>query len=182
MRQIVYRAFGYIITKTEFDVGDEMTERVGYCVANRFKVDKDTNFNLTKDTFNEKEYNHIWLVTRGRVDCEVEETGFKYSRGPGFCTLVDGSPFGTIKGNIVEGLDLFCIAPNLNLNKTPIVPKVTFFKLLQGEIVEMENTKLFLASGVISMNDDIINTTSQVRISGKKRVRALLDSYGFIFQ
>ena len=103
--QKVYRAFGYIITKTEFEVGDTLTENVGYCVANRFKVDKDTNFNLTKEDVNEKEYNHIWLITRGKVDCEVEETGFKYSRGPGFCTLIDGNPFGTIQGNIVEGLD-----------------------------------------------------------------------------
>ena len=181
MRQKVYRAFGYIISKTEFEVGDTLTEDVGYCIANRFKVDKDTNFNLTKDEVNEKEFNHIWLITRGRVDCKVEETGFEYSRGPGFCTLIDGSPFGTIQGNIVEGLDLFCIAPNLNIDKIPIVPRVTFFKLLQGESTELKNTNLFLASGIININDNIVNITTQIKITDHKKVQALTDSYGLIF-
>ena len=182
MRQKVYRAFGYIITKTEFNVGDALTEDVGYCVANRFKVDKEVNFHLKQDEVDATEYNHIWLITKGKVNCVVEETGYEYSRTAGWCILTDGSPFGTIQGDIVEELDLFCIAPNLNLNKIPIVPKVTFFKLLQGEIVEIEDTKLFLASGIININDNIINTTTQVRISDKKRVQALVDSYGLIFQ
>lgn len=182
MKQKVYRAFGYIITKTEFAVGDELTERVGYCVANRFKVDKDTNFGLTKDQLNEKEFNHIWLITRGKVNLEVEETGYKYSRGEGYSTIIDGSPFGTIKGDIVEDLDLFCIAPNLNIERTPIVPKVLVFKLLEGEETTVFNTNLFLASGVLSVGDDVVETTTQVKITETKKLKAKTNCYGLVFE
>ena len=181
MKQKVYRAFGYIITKTEFDIGDTMTESVGYCVANRFQVHHETNFELAKDQVDDKEYNHIWLITKGQVDCVVEETGYKYSRGPGFCTLVDGNPYGTIRGDIVDGLDLFCIAPYLNIHRVPVVPKVTFFKLGRGEVINMSNTKLFLASGSMKIDNTLHEITSQVKINDNRTIEGLTDCYGLIF-
>lgn len=181
MKQKVYRAFGYIITKTEFGVGDALTEDIGYCVSNRFVVDKDTNFDLTKDEVNPKEFNHIWFLTSGRSDCVVEETGYKYSRTAGWNTLTDENPKGTISCNVSDPVDFFCISPHLNKDRTPVVPSVTFYKLKQGDTATLENTKLFLAAGELMVEDQLVDTTTQIRINESKQVYAKTDCYGLIF-
>jgi hypothetical protein len=179
--QKVYRAFGYIITKTEFGIGDTLTENIGYCIANRFVVDKDVNFNLKKDEVNPKEFNHIWFITTGRAACFVEETGYKYTRTAGWNTLTDESPKGTINCSVIEPIDFFCIAPHLNMDKTPVVPSVTYYKLEQGSRDTLENTKLFLAAGEMIVGDQVVDSTTQIRINESKVIHAKTDCYGLIF-
>lgn len=181
MRQKVYRAFGYIITKNEFGIGDTLSEQVGFCVANRFVVDKDVNFNLTKEEVNPKEFNHIWFTTTGSAACFVEETGYHYTPKAGWCSLTDESPKGTINCKVVEPIDFFCIAPHLNMDRVPVVPSVTYYKLKQGDTTTLENTKLFLAAGQLMVEDQLIDTTTQIRINEKKQVYAKTDCYGLIF-
>ena len=180
MKQNVLRAFGYIIVQNDWEQGEVFSD--DYCVNNKFNIKREVDSSLTPDQFREQDFNHIWLITKGRIDVVEEDTGNVCVRRAGFCTLDVQNQIGDLELSIVEPTQLFCLSANRNLKRTPIIPALKSFKLLAGETYTThDEMKLFLAAG--ELQSGVINATgpSQIQIGSNKVVTAMVDCYGLVF-
>lgn len=180
MNQKVIRAFGYIIVQNDWDQGEVFSDN--YCVDNTFTIEREIDPNLTPDQFREEDFNHVWLITSGRLDVVEEDTGDVCVRRAGFCTLDVENQMGKLKLTVMDPTRLFCLSANRNLKRTPIIPALKSFKLLAGETYTTSTEmKLFLAAG--ELQSGVINAVgpSQIQIGPDRVVCAVTDCYGLVF-
>lgn len=182
MKQKVFRAFGYIVTRTDLEPGEGVSDE--FADHNTFISNGPANVNLTKDEYDPKIFNHIWVITRGKCVTTVRDTGQKIFRTPGFNTLqhTDTWPLvGTLDTEVLDDMRLFCISPLHNINRTPVVPDVSFFSLKAGDKYEvLGQTKLFFCDGELVFNGINVSETSQL-IIGSGHILATKDSFGLVF-
>jgi hypothetical protein len=83
-----------------------------------------------------------------------------------------------------EPFEYVCFSPLLNPDKYPIREKLTPFRLLSGQYMEiMKGKKLFLAVGQISVDDKKFTGVDRIKFTTEnKTVTALEDSYGFFVE
>lgn len=180
MKQKVLRAFGYIIVQNEWEQGEIFSD--DYCSNNTFSITRELDPHLTADRYHEQDFNHIWLITSGRVDVVEEATGSVCVRTAGFCTLDVENQKGVLNARVVEPTRLYCLSANRNLKRTPIIPAVESFKLPAGEDYSCDNeTRLFLADGKLSMGGITIEGPCQIQVSAGKLLTAITNSYGLVF-
>lgn len=180
MNQKVFRAFGYIIVQNDWDQGEVFSD--DYCTDNLFTIRREVDPSLTPDQFHEQDFNHVWLITSGRIEVTEESTGNICVREAGFCTLDVQNQRGLLKLNVAEPTRLFCLSANRNLKRTPIIPTLNTFRLRAGETYNTSSEmKLFLAAG--EFQSGVINATgpSQIILSSNREITAVTDCYGLIF-
>jgi hypothetical protein len=182
MKQKVFRAFGYVLTRTDLEPGEGVSDE--FANHNTFISNGPADTNLTKEEYDPKVFNHIWVITRGKCVTTVRETGQKICRTPGFNTLehTDTWPLvGVLDTEVLDEMRLFCISPLHNINRVPVVPDVSFFSIKAGEQYEVLNhTRLFFCDGEVLFNGISISETSQLIIASGS-ITAVKDSYGLIF-
>jgi hypothetical protein len=180
MKQRALRAFGYVIVQNDWDPGEIFSD--DYCSNNTFTIEREIDSTLTVDRYSEKDFNHIWLVTSGRLDVTEAATGNVCTRGPGFCTVDVENQRGQLNVSIIQPTRLFCLSANRNLKRTPIIPSVKTFKLLSGEKYSDSNdVKLFLADGKIDMRGLTIEGPCQLLLASDREYTAVSDCYGLVF-
>lgn len=180
MKQKVLRAFGYIIVQNDWEEGEVFSD--DYCSNNTFYISREIDPYLTVDSYCEQDFNHIWLITSGRIDVVEESTGNVCVRTAGFCTLDVENQKGVLNASVVEPTRLYCLSANRNLKRTPIIPTVKSFKLPAGhEHICDGETKLFLADGKLSMEGIVIEGPCQIQVSSNKLVTSIADCYGLVF-
>lgn len=181
MNQKVFRAFGYIIVQNNWDRDEIFSD--SYCKDGVFVVNKDLDPGLTINDYNPLDYNHVWFITQGCVTTTGISTGKIQTHGPGYNTLTDEVHKGLLRMRVLEPTSFFCLSANSNLNRVPIIPKVKFFSLREGDsFCSSHTTKLFLASGKIRHGDKVIEGTSQVVINPEQQIIALDKCYGLVFE
>ena len=179
--QKIHRAFGYIIFQNDVESGTTSKEH-GIVNSNMYRVEGPYNPHLTKEYYKGLEhYNHVWVYTNGRIQVDNLDNGTFFECGPGYCTLEDPHPVGNFRVNFLEPTTFFCLGPEANLDKTPIMPEVSFFKLEAGNSVKMSNCNLFFCGGKMQVNDLVVNKPSQLKIQEEKEFYAIDTVYGLIF-
>jgi hypothetical protein len=183
MEQKVFRAFGYVVTRTDLEPGEGVSDE--FANHNTFASNGPANVNLTKEEYDPKVFNHIWVITRGKCVTTVRDTGQKIFRTPGFNTLhhTDTWPLvGVLDTEVLDKMRLFCISPLHNINRVPVVPDVSFFSIKAGEHFEfLDRTKLFFCDGEIVFKGITISESSQIIMDGGT-LSATKDSFGLVFK
>jgi hypothetical protein len=180
MKQKVCRAFGYVIIKNEWDRGDVFSD--DYCSNNVFFLEREVDRSLTADQFNPKDFNHVWLITDGKLTTTNVDSGDVCVREAGFCTVDVENQKGSLQLDIQEPTTLFCLSANRNLTRTPIIPNVKTFKLGPGETYTSDSEiKLFLAAG--ELHSGVINAEGpcQLQIGAGGELVATTQCYGLLF-
>ena len=182
MKQKVFRAFGYIVTRTDLEPGEGVSDE--FANHNTFASNGPADVNLTKDMYNPKVFNHIWVITRGKCVTTVRDTGQKIIRTPGFNTLqhTDTWPLvGVLDTEVLEPMRLFCISPLHNINRIPVIPDVSFISIEEGqEYAVNKQTKLFFCDGEIKFSGMPVSEACQLNIAGGS-ITASKPSYGLVF-
>lgn len=162
-----YSAFGYVVAKNIFTAGEVFISDP--VVNNVFTVG---------DLFP-----YVWFYTKGTDLLINLDTQEEITRTAGDCSVTLPYPKGTWRTTLPENLELWCISPFSNANKTPPVPNVGVFSLADGqETIVPRGTKLFLISASIEIDGKTIPTGRQIEfVSGDKTVLAIGNAYGFIF-
>ena len=176
------RAFGYLILKHDIQPGETISDN--FTVNNVFNVSQKINYDVTPDTFNEKDYSHIWLFTKGSTITTNLDSGEQFVKRAGYCSVVDEHPFGNFSVEFTEPTTFFCLSPNINLKMVPVLPKVGFFHMKAGEKrVINKDAKIFLAGGVLKTLDStkFVNELSQLVLTSDTEFEAVLDCYGYFF-
>lgn len=162
-----YVAFGYTVVKNVFTAGEVFISDP--VVNNVFSVG---------DLFP-----YVWFYTKGTDVLINLDTQEQITKTAGDCTITMPYPKGTWRTTLPEDLELWCISPFINNDKTPPVPNVDIFSLRDGqETIVPHGTKLFLIHASIGVAGKVIPAGRQIEfVSGDKTVLAIGDAYGFIF-
>lgn len=161
----IYKAFDLVVTKVAFPQG--IVTSSDPIVANVFPVG--TTFD------------YVWLYTKGKVLGVETTSGETLERVKNDCTLTKPFPQGEWRTEFLQDTEILCLSPYLNTAKLPLSNYVTSFVLLAQQSVEIpKDTKLFIGSGEIQINERTITAPTQIRFSsGAKQVTAKQDTYGF---
>jgi hypothetical protein len=177
-------AFGYVISKSHYEPTDEI-------VNSKCNFFEDNTYYITgpfirdKLHYEDKDNCIIWLNVSGRMQVKNVVTGEIQDRFAGASNLITTEEVGTYIGGCIEPAIVFSIWPENNVNNSPVIPDLEYFKLEKGATYNAKiGTKLFLAEGTIQIdNNDPVSSTRQIRVqSGDKVFTAISDCYGFIFK
>ena len=173
MISTVHPAFGYIIVKQQIPANTVINNDPA--VDNIYTVTDVSKFGQTTDGF-------IWLYTFGQTKITNIYTGEIQLRNPGYCNLVTPEKIGTFKKEIVEDAVIFCLSGRTNDKKLPL-PTLQYFSLTAGSKTELNpNTKLFLADGSITVDDQTFAGPKQIKVGDiAKEIIANTQCYGYIF-
>jgi len=162
-----YLAFNYLVAKNVFTAGEIFISDP--VVNNVFAVG---------DVFP-----YVWFYTKGTDILINLDTQEQITRTAGDCSITVPYPKGTWRTTLPEELELWCISPFSNSNKTPPIPNVGVFSLADGqETIVPHGTKLFLIHASIEVAGRTIPAGRQVEfVSGDKTVLAIGNAYGLIF-
>jgi hypothetical protein len=175
MIQTPFAAFGYVIIRDQFDVGDLLDDEL-------FSDGIYTVFNpspFSDGRFGSIKSGYTWVYTKGIMQHTNATTGQVQNRTAGFCNITTLETIGTIRTECIEAAEVFCVSPMLN---SP-VPVTSFFALLQGQATVLPlGTKLFLCAGELRTPDTTLVGPRQVTVSsGDVSVTATTDCYGLLF-
>jgi hypothetical protein len=181
-RNIFCRAFGYIITKTLYEPGDIAVNRD----CKFFNIDEyeiKSPLVIDKLHYNGNDNCIIWLNTKGHMQIVNKETNEIEDRFPGASNLLKQEKIGKYVGYCIEPATVFSIWFEMNLEQSPIIPNVKYFKLNKGEIYNAPlGTKLFLAEGILDIDGQSFVGNRQIRVSTEpKTFLGLTDCYGLFF-
>jgi hypothetical protein len=132
-------------------------------------------------------YDIVTLHSKGEVTFENIETNERVTYTVGdFHPLDNKMKPGNWRVIFDNDFEYFCISPT-SLSPTslvdyaPITSKISPFKLMANESIEIEQgKKLFLAIGSLNIGDKNYSGTNRIKFtSGNKTVTAMEDSYGF---
>ena len=172
----VHAAFGYYVAECLYKAGETHTLDNG--------VVKDNLITISKT----KSQESIWLIVAGSENhLDINSGAIKDTRGSGDSDLTKPYPVGTWKQEYLQDTHVFCLWKELstpnhrnsNIDLTQINP----FTLLDTQTTTIpNNTKLFLASGSLTINGQSYPGPQQIEIAtGDKSATATGDCYGFIF-
>jgi hypothetical protein len=181
-KQTIHRAFGYVIFRNE--VGPSVvSENHGVVNKNIYSVEKPFSFDFDPSEYTKEKYNHVWLYTEGKVRSTNIETGDFFEKSAGYCTVDDPHPLGTFRVEFLEPTVFYCLGPEANLKRTPIIPKVKPLRLSQGESVKFDKqTRIFVCSGTLNMRGVIISDICQLTVNESTELIAETSVYGLIFE
>jgi hypothetical protein len=162
-----YPAFGYVAVKNKFTAGEIFTAEPVF--NNEFTVGI--------------EFPYIWMYTKNGDTFLNQVTQEEIVYTVGDCTTTKPIPYGAWRSLLPSDMEMICISGFANSNRTPPVPNVNVFKLSKNESATiLDNTKLFLAEGVLNIAGTDYVGVKQIRfITGDKVVTAKEDCYGLIF-
>ena len=180
MKQKIHRAFGYLIAQNNWERGESYSD--AYVSNNCFTIEREIDTSLTASDYREKDFNHIWLLTEGKVECTEVHTGVARVRTAGFCTLDIENQKGLLSVRYLEPSEVFCLSANMNLKKDPIIPVVKSFSLDPGNTHKADKeTRLFLAAGEVISGEISAKGPCQVKIQPGKEITATSQCYGLVF-
>lgn len=161
----IYKAFDLVVTKSVLPQG---------CVVS---ADPLVNNVFPVGTV----FEYVWLYTKGQTLAVETTSGATLERVKNDCTLTKPFPQGEWKASFLTDTEILCLSPHLNPSKIPLANYVSPFVLLAQQSVEVpKDTKLFIGSGEIQINERTITAPTQIRFSsGTKQVIAKQDTYGF---
>ena len=179
MIQTPFAAFGYVIIRDQFDVGDLLNDEL-------FSDGIYTVFNpspFSDGRFGSIKSGYTWVYTKGVMQHTNATTGQIQNRTAGFCNITTVETVGTSRAECIEAAEVFCVSPMANQSNTPSVPVTSYFKLLQGETTTLPlGTKLFLCAGELQTPDTTLVGPRQVSVSsGDVSVTATTNCYGLLF-
>jgi hypothetical protein len=124
------------------------------------------------------------LHTKGTYYYEHIATGNKILIEPGQIYEPGKWEPGEYKVIFDSDWQYFCVNSVANPEYYPVCPKISLFKLLTNESVEIEQgKKLFLATGSLNIGDKNYSGINRIRFTtGNKTVTAVEDSYGFFVE
>jgi hypothetical protein len=169
----VHPAFGYVILKQQIPANTAIyNEPVNNGVVNITDLSK---FGKTSNGF-------IWLHTSGEITFTNVETGEVQTRNPGHCNINVPEKLGIFKVEVIKDATVFCFNGDVNIGKPPL-PAVECFSLLENSTTELSsNTKLFLADGSITVDNQTFTGPKQIKVGDiVKNVTANTNCYGYIF-
>lgn len=181
-KQIPCAAFGYVVLKNEFDENEILNDELfvnNVCNILSPAANSDGLF-INKTNLKS---GYTWLYTSGKVEITNVYNGQSHMRLPGYCNVDTPESVGMFMHNILEPSTVFCLGPVINSSRTPLVPKTQVFRLKSGETTTLvTGTKLFLASGNMTIDDNQLSGPRQVWVkTSDKTVTADADCYGLIF-
>jgi len=181
-KHIFCRAFGYIITKTLYEPSDTIVNKD----CKFFNIDEyeiKSPLVISKLHYNGNDNCIIWLNTKGHMRIVNKETNEVEDRYAGASNLLKEEKIGKYVGRCIEPATVFSIWFESNLDQSPIIPNVKYFKLNKGETYNAPlGTKLFLAEGTIYINGQTFEGTRQIKVSTEpKTFLGLTDCYGLLF-
>jgi len=161
----VLKAFDLMVVKTESFSGSTVT--VEPILENVFTVGST--------------FDYVWMISKGHLVCRETTSGEIIEFRKGESTLTKPFSKGEWRMFFMEDTESLCISPFLNETKTQIPNKVAPFALLSGQDLEIpKDSRLFLGSGSLQIDDRTLNSPAQLRFSkGNKIVHANEDSFGF---
>ena len=180
MEAKAYPAFGYIIVKIKTIAGEVLnTEPI---INNEMSLDNASN-DLTGSINKSKAY-YAWTIISGKHKYTNLNTGEEVVRESGWSSLVDPLSVGTIKWQILEDGDYVCFSPVVNVHKIPIMPKLEFFSMADGEEKQIkQDTKLYLLNGSLKIDNVVMPEMRQIHFkTGDKNVVAIGKVLGYIFK
>jgi hypothetical protein len=171
----MHHAFGYLLAECIYQTGK--THHVPGVVSNNTVV-------ITKT----KPLESIWLQTKGTSTLTEINTGVIEKWTEGDSDLTNPCKLGSWQAEYTEDVAIWCLPKNMtndlnDPNKDIDLTKITQFTLLDTQTTTIpNNTKLFLASGSLTINGQSYPGPQQIEVlTGDKSVTATGDCYGFIF-
>ncbi len=181
-KQTIHRAFGYVIFRNEVDP-KVVSEDHGVVNRNIYHVESPFTFDYDPESYSREKYNHIWFYTKGRIKSTNIDTGESFEKTEGYCTLDEPHPLGRYQVEFIEPTVFYCLGPEANLKRTPVIPRVKSFRLKAGEVASFEHqTKMFLCGGSLAMRGIEISDICQLTIGEDTPIRAITPVYGLIFE
>lgn len=175
MVQTPFAAFGYVIMRDQFAVGETLNDELFsdgiYTVFNPSPF-SDGRFGAIKSGY-------TWVYTKGVMQHVNATTGQIQNRAEGYCNITTLETIGTSRAECIEAAEVFCLSPMVN---SPL-PTTSYFKLLQGETTTLPlGTKLFLCAGELQTPDTTLVGPRQISVSsGDVSVTASTNCYGLLF-
>ncbi len=126
-------------------------------------------------------FDYVWMISKGRLVCTETTTGEVVELRKGESTLTKSFSKGEWRMQVMEDTESLCVSPFLNETTSQITNKVAPFAMLSGQNKAIsKDSKLFLGSGSLQIDDRTFNSPAQIRFSkGNKIVHANEDSFGF---
>ena len=180
MQHTHYKAFGHSVVKTEVVKDEIIVDRNHEHLNNTVIISKPYNKDINTSNFVPGTFNHIWLVTKGKVSFVNLYTGATLDWDVGYCSLDNPMPVGFWVGKHELDSEFFCFSPQTNVDVVPIMPDVSTFKMVAGSsTIITEDTKLFVCAGQLQVENTSISSPTQLSISAGKTITATTDIYGF---
>lgn len=181
-KQSIHRAFGYLIFRNE--VGPEVVSKDhGVVSENTYHVEKPFSFDYDPTSYSREKYNHIWFYTKGRLKSTNVDTGESFEKKEGYCTLDDPHPLGRYRVEFCEPTVFYCIGPEHNLKRTPVIPRVRSVRVgVDQEALFESGTRLFLCGGSFMVDGKLISDPCQLTFSKDTKLHAVTPLYGLIFE
>jgi hypothetical protein len=178
------KSFGYIITKTSYEPENSSVNlNCNFFTGNTYRISGP--FINNKKYYNPEDNCIPWLMASGKMQITNLKTGKVEIRTGGESNLKTPEKIGTYQGRCLQPSIVYSIWPENNTKASPTMPKLEYFSLKKDEVYEAPiATKLFLALGSLSVDDDQFNATRSILVTTKPSVLmlALSDCYGFLFE